>query len=273
MLSRCMEAGQGSDARVRVMFLAFARAFFSLLHLRMLWLMVWPVAVAVVLWIALAAVFWRQALDWLDVQLGSLGVVQWMLAFAPLAFIAGHLAWVILIAAFVPLVLVTSVLLIGFFAMPAMVEHVAQTSYPGLARRRGATLAGSVGNSVVAVAWFVALAVITLPLWVIPLLWPVIPVVLAAYLNERVFRYDALAEHASSPERKELIRRHRGELFLMGVGVAVLAHVPIAGFFVPVYGALAFVHFCLERLQAMRSEPIEGEFTDPAATARRRLKD
>lgn len=246
------------------MLLAFARAFFSLLHLRMLWLMVWPVAVALVLWLGLAALFWRQALHWIDLELGSLGVVQWMLAFAPLAFVAAHLAWVVLIAAFVPLVLATSVLLIGLFAMPTMVEHVARTSYPGLARRHGATLAGSLWNSVVAIAWFVALAVITLPLWVIPLLWPVIPVVLAAYLNERVFRYDALAEHASAAERSELIRRHRGELFLMGVAIAVLAHVPVAGFFVPVYGALAFVHYGLERLQALRSEPIEGEAIDVA---------
>ncbi len=255
------------------MLLAFARAFFSLLHLRMLWLMVWPVALAVVLWLALAALFWRQALHWIELELGSFGVVQWMLGFAPLAFIAAHLAWVVLIAAFVPLVLATSVLLIGLFAMPAMVEHVAQTSYPGLARRHGGTLAGSIWNSVVALAWFVVLAVVTLPLWVIPLLWPVIPVVLAAYLNERVFRYDALAEHASAAERSQIIRRHRGEWFLMGVGVALLAHVPIAGFFAPVYGALAFVHYALERLQAMRCEPIEGKAIDLAAAERGRLKD
>ncbi len=241
------------------MLLALTRAFFSLLNLRMIWLMVWPVAAALVLWTALAVVFWRQALDWIDVELGTVGLIQWMLTFALLAFFAAHLAWVILIAAFVPLVLATSVLLIGLFAMSSMVEHVSRTSHPALARRRGGTFAGSVWNSIVAVAAFVAIAIITLPLWAIPLLWPVIPVVLAAYLNQRVFRYDALAEHASAEERVHLIRRHRGDLFLLGVVIAVLGHIPVLGFFAPVYGALAFVHYCLDQLQAMRSAPIEGQ--------------
>ena len=60
---------------------------------------------------------------------------------APLAFSVAHLAWVALVVAFIPLVLVTATLLIGIFAMPAMVAHVADTSYPGLARLRGGTFA------------------------------------------------------------------------------------------------------------------------------------
>ncbi len=241
------------------MLLALSRAFFSLLNLRMLWLMIWPAAAAFGFWLVLAALFWRQALHWLDGELGSIGLVQWMLAFAPLAFFAAHLAWVILVVAFIPLVLATAVLLIGLFAMPAMVEHVSSTSYPALARRGGDGFVGSLWNSAVALALFLALGVVTLPLWVIPLFWPVIPVLLFAYLNQRVLRYDALTEHASAAERNELIRRYRHELFVLGVVVSILGHVPIAGLFAPVYGALAFVHYCLERLRSMRSEPIEGE--------------
>jgi hypothetical protein len=240
------------------MLLALTRAFVSLAHPRMLWLMVWPVLAALALWIVLAVLFWSEALHWVEVELGATGAVQWMLTFAPLAFVAAHLAWVILVLAFIPLVLVTAVLLVAVFAMPAMVNHVSATSYPGLERRHGGTFAGSLWNGAVALALFVLLAVITLPLWAIPLLWPVLPVLLFAYLNQRVFRYDALAEHASSDELHVLVARHRGELFLLGVVIAVLGHVPVVGFFVPVYGALAFVHYGLERLQAMRSEPIEG---------------
>jgi CysZ protein len=241
------------------MLLALTRAAVNLLHPRMLWLMVWPVLLSIGAWLVLAIVFWGQALHWVDAQLQSFGVVRWMLDFAPLAFIAANLAGIILIIAFIPLVLVTAVIIIGVFAMPAMVEHVAQTTYPTLGKRQGGSIAGSLANTLIALAVFIALAFITLPLWIVPLLWPVIPVVLFAYLNQRVFRYDALAEHATDSELREVIRRNRGDLFVLGVVIAIIGHVPFVGFFVPVYGGLVFTHYCLQRLQALRSAPIEGQ--------------
>src|SRR3954469_18005774 len=189
------------------MLLALTRAFVSLLHPRMLWLMVWPVIAALGVWIVMALIFWSQAAQWINVELQSYGVVQWMMTVAPLAFIVAHLAWVVLIVAFIPLVLVTAVMIIGIFAMPAMVDHVARASYPNLSRLHGGTLIGSIWNSAWALFVFLMLSALTLPLWVIPLLWPVLPVLLFAYLNQRVFRYDALAEHASGPEMRTLIRR------------------------------------------------------------------
>src|SRR5512146_2486367 len=110
------------------MLIALTRAFLSLLHPRMLWLMVWPMVAALAIWIALAALFWGQALHWVEIELGSTGLIQWMMTIAPLAFLAAHLAWVILIVAFIPLVLVTAVLLVAIFAMPAMVDQVSATS-------------------------------------------------------------------------------------------------------------------------------------------------
>ena len=112
---------------------------------------------------------------------------------------------------FVPLVLVTAVLIIGVFAMPAMVStcRAAALSRSSSAasggtfrrqrveRRGGAALAGAAGAAVAA-----AVAVSAA--------WPLLPLALFGYLNQRVFRYDALAEHASGWEMQTLIRRHRG---------------------------------------------------------------
>jgi hypothetical protein len=232
---------------------ALTRAFFSLLHPRMLLLMIWPVLVSLALWLGLAFAFGAQAAQWLDAQLAASDLVQWMIQFGVLAFLAAHLSTVLLAIAFVPLVLVTAVLILGVFAMPAMVAHVARRDYPGLERRRGGSFAGSAWNSLAALGVFLLLAVVTLPLWLLPLLWPVLPVALFAYLNQRVFRYDALAEHASGEEMKQVFGRHRGELALLGVAVAVVGHVPILGLFSPVYGGLVFIHFCLDRLQALRA--------------------
>ena len=79
---------------------------------------------------------------------------------------------------------------------------------------------------------------------------------LFGYLNQRVFRYDALAEHASGWEMQTLIRRYRGELFLLGIAIALFGMIPILGFFAPVYGGLAFIHYCLARVAQLRAEPV-----------------
>ena len=85
-----------------------------------------------------------------------------------------------------------------------------------------------------------------------------LPVLLFGYFNQRVFRYDALAEHATAAEIAAVIRRSRGELFLLGVALALIGHIPLVGFLMPVYGGLAFIHYGLARLGELRSEPIEG---------------
>jgi CysZ protein len=243
---------------MNAIFNALARAFVSLLHPKMLWLMVWPVIVALVIWVTLAALYWSEAARWIDVQLHQWPVYEWAVSFWPLTLIAAWFGWLLLLLLFVPAVLITAVLIISVVSMPAMAAHVGERDYPGLARRKGGTLAGSIWNAVVALVLFALLFALSLPLWLVPLLWPVLPVVLFGYFNQRVFRYDALAEHATAAEIADLIRRSRGELFLLGVGLALIGHIPLVGFVMPVYGGLAFIHYGLARLDEMRSEPIQG---------------
>jgi uncharacterized protein involved in cysteine biosynthesis len=107
-----------------------------------------------------------------------------------------------------------------------------------------------------ALVWLALLVLLSLPLWLFPPLWPLLPVVLFAYLNQRVFRYDALAEHATAWEMKTLFQRYRGDLFLLGVALALAGMIPLLGFFAPVYGGLAFIHYCLARLAQLRAAPV-----------------
>jgi hypothetical protein len=115
-----------------------------------------------------------------------------------------------------------------------------------------------VWNSVAALLILAVLALLTLPLWLLPLLWPILPILLFAYLNQRVFRYDALAEHASAAEMDAVISRNRGSLFILGILLSLVSHIPILGFFAPVYAGLVFIHYCLDRLVRLRTGPIEG---------------
>jgi hypothetical protein len=235
---------------------ALLRAFGSLLHPRMLLLMLWPVFIALALWLGLAIAFWSQAAAWLQLQFNQSAAIGWAITVWPLSLIATHLAWILLVLLFIPLVLITAVLIIGVFAMPVMVGVVAERAYPGLARMQGGTFAGSLWNGVMALVGVALLVVLSLPLWLFPLFWPVLPIVLFAYLNQRVFRYDALYEHATGWEMETLFRRHRRELFLLGVVVALFGLIPLLGFLAPVYGGLAFIHYCLARLAQLREEPV-----------------
>lgn len=237
---------------------ALVRAASSLVHPRMLWLMVWPLLVALAVWITLAMLYWNQVAAWALAELQRAGVYDWTTSTWPFTVFAAALGWVLGLLVFVPLVLVTAVLIIGVVSMPVMVRHVAERDYAALERRRGGSFAGSVANAVVGLLVFVGLAVVTLPLWLVPLLWPLLPLLLLGYLNQRVFRYDALAEHASRAEISEVVRRWRGEMFLLGVVLALAGHIPVLGLLMPVYAGLAYIHYCLGRVAQLRAAPAGG---------------
>ena len=235
----------------------------NLLHPRMLWLMLWPVLIAVGFWGAVAIWCWTGLVLWLAEVLRhwietATFFVQWDAS--TVALVA---AKILVIVGLVPLIQLTALLILGVFGMPTMVEHVAGRSFPALERRRGGSFAGSIWNSVIAVLGLVLLGVVSLPFWVFPPLWPAIPVVIMGWVNQRVLRYDALAEHADAREMRAVFSARRVAMYLLGVVLALVAYVPILGLFAPVLFGLAFIHYLLAELQALRAAPIEGEVARP----------
>ena len=109
-------------------------------------------------------------------------------------------------------------------------------------------------NSFVALLGMLALGVVSIPLWLFPPLWPIIPLVILGWVNQRLLRYDALAEHADPAEMRRLFSEHRGALYLMGFLLALIAYVPLLGFFAPVVFGLAFIHHLLGALAAYRAD-------------------
>ncbi len=224
----------------------------NLLHPRMLWLMLWPMLIALAIWGTVAIALW--------VRVATLiaGVLQrWLetaMFFANFnlgdaTLVAAH---VLLFLVFVPLVYLTALFILGVFGMQAMVDHVARRSFPDLERRRGGGVAGSGWNGLVALFGMLGLGVLALPLWLLPPLWPLIPVAILAWGNQRLLRYDALAEHADPAEMARIFRERRGGLYLLGLQLALLAYVPILGLFAPVIFGLAFIYYLLDALQAAR---------------------
>jgi len=235
----------------------------NLLHPRMLWLMLWPVLIAVGLWGLVAIWCWTGLVLWLADVLRhwietATFFVQWDAS--TVALVA---AKILVIIGLVPLIQLTALLILGVFGMPAMVEHVAGRSFPALERRRGGSFAGSVWNSVVALLGLALLGVVSVPFWIFPPLWPAIPVLVMGWVNQRVLRYDALAEHADAQEMLVVFKERRGAMYLLGAVLAVVAYIPVLGLFAPVLFGLAFIHYLLAELEALRAAPIEGEVTRP----------
>src|SRR5438105_15707547 len=108
---------------------ALARAFVSLLHPQMLWLMVWPVIVALVLWVTLAVLYWGEAAQWITAQLHQWPAYEWAVSIWPLKLVAAWFVWILLLLLFMPAVLITAVLIMSIVSMPTMVAPVGGLGY------------------------------------------------------------------------------------------------------------------------------------------------
>lgn len=230
---------------------ALVAAFRMFFHPKMLVLLVWPMLLAIGIWAVAALLWWGSWIEGLTGMLQDTPLEQWI-ARGVLAVVSHYLISIILALLLLPAIYVTALVITAVFAMPAMVGHVAQKYYPELARRQGGSTAGSIANAALAIGVYGAGWVASLPLWLFsPLAWA-LPIILMAYLNQRLFRYDALAEHASREEYAQVIKRAAPKLYLLGAIAAVLQLVPLLTLFLPVYVGLAFIHLCLAELQQLR---------------------
>lgn len=237
--------------------------FTSLFHPRILWLMVWPMLVSLLAWGVTAFMLWGATAIWMAAHLKrwlESGMLFFKFETGDAMLVAAH---VIMVLLFVPLVWFTALLILSIFGMQAMVDHVASRRFPQLARRQGGGMAGSLWNGLVALSGLALLGLVSIPFWLIPPLWPVIPIVVMAWVNQRVLRYDALAEHATADEMLAIFSSRRRALYVLGAILALLAYIPLVGFVAPVLFALAFIHLLLGELEALRQAPIEGEVVRP----------
>ncbi|HEX9687003.1 MAG TPA: EI24 domain-containing protein [Burkholderiales bacterium] len=232
-------------------FAALIAALRDLREPRVLALALVPPLVAVAVWLALV---WTFADDWARWVAESIATTPW-LAWLSDWGLGSVFVWASGIAAFallIPVMLVTAVLVTDLLAMPVIVPWVGGRHFPRLERRRGGTVAGSAWNAVSTIVVFAALWLVSLPLWLTGIGALVAPALISALFNERMFRYDALAEHAGAEEYHAVVRRAGGRLYALGLVLAALYTVPIVNLAVPMLSGLAFTHLCLAELARLR---------------------
>jgi uncharacterized protein involved in cysteine biosynthesis len=235
---------------VTLVFEALSRAFRDLFQFRVLWIVIWPILAASLLWLLLGVAFWSTFSGWIASGLTAIGIQTWLEGVEP-RWVAYGVQAIVHLILFVPLVFITALLITALFAMPALIHMVADRDYPHLERKNGGGFAGSLLNALIALGIFIAIWLITLPLWLIGV-GLVIPFIATAYLNQRLFRYDALAEHASQDEMRAIFSSQRSLLWGLGLLTGLVQFIPILNLFAPVLAALAFIHFGLARLKNLR---------------------
>ena len=187
-------------------------------------------------------------------------LVEQMLAYPPMTFlISWGLVWLAYALAYLggwmaifAAAYLTASLLAAIIILPLMLNHLARTEYQDIAPMGADSFTAATVNSLMASILFIAAWLITLPLWLIPGLSLILPMLLMAWLNRRTFAYDALSMHATEDEWRDLKQRHKTPLFMLGLTMALIAHIPILGLLVPAITALSFVHYGLEALRRTR---------------------
>ncbi len=258
---------------------SFWRAAVYCLHPRVIALSVLPLGIMAVLALGLGYFFFWDAAAALGRMLESFELlnvlVRWLEGLG-LSQLRSVLAPAVLLFLSIPVIVVVSLLFVAIFMTPTMVALVAERRFPQLERKKGgsmlASLLWSLGSTLLAA---VAL-VLSVPLWLIPPLILVLPPLIWGWLTYRVMSYDALVDHASSEERRQIFKEHRGSLLAIGVISGYLGAAPsivwasgamfvvAAPVLVPLaiwiytlvfaFSSLWFAHYTLEALEQLRKK-------------------
>ncbi len=280
-----------------LIFDAFWRAVAYCLHPRVVALSLLPLVLMVAFSFGLGYFFWETAVSdvstWLtDNELLSLAL-NWLdkVGAGGLRAVLGPL--IILFLA-TPVIVVVSLLLVGWLMTPAMVTLVSERRFSGMEKKRGASWWGSLWWSLLSTLMALLALLASLPLWLIPPLIMILPPLIWGWLTYRVFTFDALADHASAQERKVLFSRYRHQFLLLGVASGYLGALPsvlwasgamfiaMAPLLIPLaiwlytlifaFSSLWFTHLALTVLERLRAETGQAKPGFQAAQAAVRVR-
>ncbi|QNP50615.1 EI24 domain-containing protein [Diaphorobacter aerolatus] len=232
--------------------------------------------------------FWDSSVAAVQQMLGDSGLLSGLwnwLANMGWNHVTDYLAPLLVVLAAVPVIVLIALLSVAAFMTPALVNLVAARRFPHLVRKHGGSLLASVTWSALSTVAAMLALVVSSPLWLIPPLVLVLPPLIWGWLTYRVMSFDALSEHASKEERKEIFARHRYSLLGIGVvcgflgaapslvwasavvfAAAFLVLIPIAIWIytlVFAFSSLWFTHYCLAALEQLRLERNEPALDVP----------
>jgi len=266
---------------------SFGLALMGMMHPRMMWLSFRPFLIVSVLWGGAIWLTWTPALELLSTFLTTSMFTSWIQDGLIWAGFENARAWIaplFFVMLLIPLICVSLLVLIAFTTVPAIVKTVSrQSAYVDLECKCGGGLLGSLFYTLWSALIYLALVMMTLPVWWMPPLVAVLPPLLWGWLTMRLMSYDVLAKHASVVERDLLLEKYRWSLLSMGIVSGLLGAVPtffwatsalalvlfpVVSFIavwiyslIFVFAALWFSHFLLSALKALRREELDKALT------------
>jgi CysZ protein len=219
-----------------------------------------PVAIAVGSLIVLLFV----ALQPLSAQFLTMAPATWLISIGWTG-VADIFAWV---AAWLMLFAISyglAALVSGLLIVSQLTDWLGRSTYPQLRRHGSDRVLKSALVSTVSTVVYLGGWLLTLPLWLVPGLAFVLPVGWLAWFNARTLSFDALTNYANDDELAAVRKRFRGSFLVLGAVGALMAHIPIIGFFAASFTALMFAVAALEALSVQRGqvdgagEIVEGE--------------
>ncbi|NRR33091.1 EI24 domain-containing protein [Oxalobacteraceae bacterium] len=258
---------------------AYGRALVAQMSLRVVMLSVLPFVLSVLLWAGLLYMGIQPLMDYLQAVFTEYGLFQVSgstLAALGLGALKTVIVPFIAMLLLLPLMILTALIFIGVAAMPAVERLVGARHFAQLQQKHGGSLAGSVLTALRTFAIFIAVWLLTMPLYGFPPLALVVHALLWGWMSSRVMAYDALAEYASAEERATIQHEHRWPLLAIGVASGVAGAIPgliwVGGtvsllFMMPFLAALSiwlyvlvfifsglwFTYYCLEALATLRA--------------------
>ena len=258
---------------------SFWRAAVYCLHPRVIALSVLPLVIMAVISLGLGYFFWESAIAAVRSNLESFSLLDTMVRWLETLGLSGLrvvLAPVLLLFLAIPVIVIVSLLFVAIFMTPAMVALVAERRFPALERKKGGSLVASLFWSLGSTVLAAIALVLSIPLWLIPPLILILPPLIWGWLTYRVMSYDALVDHASSEERRQIFKQHRGSLLAIGIISGYLGAAPsiiwasgamfvaLAPILVPVaiwiytlvfaFSSLWFAHYTLDALDQLRKK-------------------
>lgn len=212
---------------------AWARALVAQFRPKMILLSLLPLLISLLLWGALMAWTLQYVFDLIQSYLtehqyfnnardvlATLGLMGFKAVIVPLFAL-----WLLL-----PIMIMSSLLFVGMFAMPVIAKHVGERDFPHIVRAADGstivTLFRSIGYSMASFFLFVFAWILTLPLIFFPPIYVFVQPLLWGWLTYRIMSFDALSNYASAEERKALVLQHKPSLLAMGVIAGLFGGLP-----------------------------------------------
>lgn len=127
-----------------------------------------------------------------------------------------------------------------------IVKRVHEKDYPHLKRLNHVSLVKSIWNSTKASLIYLALWMVSLPLFLFPPLFLLVSHLLTSYLNAKVFSYDVLAEFMPQDRIRFFRKKYRGQFFSLGAISCLIFYVPVLNLIGIAYIALVFTHYGMQ---------------------------